>query len=234
MNDDDDFLYKRAEHAERQERLSAARDPRRADYNPKHSAFIRRMRLILPLIAAIIMAVVFAWGNMSDDNIIPAESPQAPKTIGKNELLNPRFESVDEKAQPYTITATRALQGSDNEDMVMLEEPLADMLLTSGNWIAVKAQQGTFLQKTQKLVLEGDVEMFHDQGYQMEMAELHVDLGSNIAWSETDIYGQGPAGTLNAKGLKADNTQGNLIFTGPAKLILHKTGGTDLGRIFDE
>lgn len=231
---DEDFLYKRAKHADRQERLSVVRDPRQTKYNPKHTAFIRRMRLILPLIAAIIMAVVFAWGNMSDDNIITAESPKAPKTIGKNELLNPRFESVDEKAQPYTVTADRALQGSDNEDLVILERPVADMTLTSGNWIAVKAQQGAFLQETQRLLLKGDVEMFHDQGYQMQMAELHVDLDKNTAWSETDVYGQGPAGTLNAKGLQADNVQGKLIFSGPAKLILHKTGGSDLGGMFGE
>ena len=234
MNEDD-FLNKRAEHVDRQERLSAARDPRQADYNPKHSLFIRRMRLILPIIAAIIMTVVFAWSNMSDENIIPAESPKAPKTIGKNELLNPRFESVDEKAQPYTITADRAQQGSDNEDLIILEKPLADILLNSGNWLAVKSQQGAFLQETQRLLLKGDVEMFHDQGYQMQMTELHVDLDKNTAWSETDVYGQGPAGTLNAKGLKADNIKGNLIFTGPAKLVLNSTeGGADLGGIFGE
>ena len=231
---EDDFLNKRAEHVDRQERLSAARDPRRAAYNPKHSTFIRRMRLILPLIAAVIMAVVFGWSNMNDENIIPAESPRAPKILGKNELLNPRFESVDEKAQPYTITADRAIQGSDNEDLVILEQPLADMLLTSGNWIAVKAQQGAFLQENQRLLLKGDVEMFHDQGYQMQMAELHVDLDKSTAWAETDVYGQGPAGTLNAKGLKANNIDGKLIFTGPAKLILHRTGGTDLGGMFGE
>ncbi|MCB1532724.1 MAG: LPS export ABC transporter periplasmic protein LptC [Alphaproteobacteria bacterium] len=233
MDDENDF-YKRVEQNDRMERLSAARDPRPASYNPKYSLFISRMRLVLPLIAAMIIAAVFAWGQMSDDNIIPVESANAPKIIGKNELLNPRFESVDSKNQPYTVTANRAVRGENNDDLVILESPLADMLLTSGNWVAVQAQNGAYRQDNKRLILKGDVEIFHDEGYQMQMAELNLDLNTSQAWSDVDVYGQGPAGTLNAKGLKADNVKGHLVFTGPAKLILRNRGESDLGGVFGE
>lgn len=233
MSENND-LYERIESADRKERLSAARDPRPASYNPKYSIFIKRLRLILPIIAAILMAVVFAWSNMSDENIIQAQSPQAPKIIGKNELLNPRFESVDKKNQPYTITAARAVQQETNEDLVVLSEPLADIVLESGNWLAVKADAGEYRQDAQKLKLNGNVEMFHDSGYQMTTTEIHVDLEENKARSDTDVYGQGPGGTLNAKGLRADNVKEELIFTGPAKLVLRNVGKGDLEGTFGE
>jgi len=223
---DEQDLYKRVEHSDRLERLNAARDPQQRSYNPKHSLFIRRMRLILPILAAIIMAIVLAWSNTNNDTIISAESPEAPKTIGKNELLNAKFDSVDSKAQPYTITADRAVQDTQNEDLVLLEKPLADMLLNSGNWIAIKAQKGNFKQETQKLHLEEDIEIFHDAGYKMETEELYINLQSNTAWSEKDVYGQGPTGTLNATGMKADNEKEKLIFTGPAKLIIYTSQET--------
>lgn len=226
---DDDALLKHIENSERLERLSAARDPKPATYNPKYSAFIRKMRLILPIIAVSLIAVVFAWSNMGDDNLITAQSPEAPKTFGKNELLNPKFESVDDKKQPYTITAQRAVQGTNNEDMVILEQPLADMLLNSGNWVAIKAKEGAFSQKKNQLLLRGNVELFHDKGYQMTMAELHVDMDKNTARTDTDVNGQGPLGTLEAKGLNADNTKGYLSFTGPARLVLYQgENGADL------
>ncbi len=206
------------ENAARLERLSGASNARA--YNPKYSKFIRLMRLILPLFALVIVGLVFAWGNMSDDNIVPVESAKAPKSIGKNELLNPRFESVDDKKQPYTITAKRAMQGEENEDYILLKEPLADIMLNSGNWVAIKSVEGGFSQDHQRLLLRGGVEMFHDDGYQMRTPILNVDLEAGTAWSEDDVSGQGPAGTIEAKGLQLDNNKGELIFTGPAKLTL--------------
>lgn len=219
--------------AERLERLSR---PQTAQaYNPRYSRFIRWMRLVLPLVALAIATVVFAWSNMNDDNIIPVQNAEAPRSIGKNELLNPRFESKDDKKQPYTITASRALQGETNEDLVILEEPLADIMLNNGSWVAIKAEQGAFRQDNQRLLLRGSVELFHDKGYQIQTAQLHVDMDKNTAWSETEVYGQGPAGTLEAKGLQADSTEGYLKFTGPAKLVLNRTvTGANIGGLFDE
>lgn len=212
-------------HSDAQDRLSrisAQGGPRRFD--ERRSSYIRWIKLVLPMIALSLVALVFVWGSLGDEKLVPVvEEAEAPKTIGKNELLNPRFESMDQKKQPYTITAKRALQGESNENLVMLDEPVADMMLNSGNWVAVEAQQGALRQDNLRLLLQGDVKIFHDDGYSMEMAALNLDLENSTAWSETTIYGQGPAGILHAKGLQADTKKGLLIFNGPAKLILNKT-----------
>ena len=212
---------------ERRERLSQMTQPGTgsANYNPAYSKFIRWMRLVLPLVALTIVAIVFTWSNMKDDNIVSMQDQtQAARSIGKNELLNPRFESVDDKKQPYTITAKRALQGKKNEELVILEEPVADMLLNNGNWVAIEAKQGAFRQDNQRLLLRGNVQMFHDQGYQMTTAQLDLDLDKNIAWSETEVHAQGPMGRLEAKGLKASTEKGLLLFSGPAKLTIYQAG----------
>ncbi len=214
---------------ERRARLGKISEGQKADGQPaqvnrSYSRFIRWMRLVLPLVALIITAVVFTWSNMSDENIVPVqEQAAATKTIGKNELLNPRFESSDENKQPYTITAKRAIQGEANEDLIILDEPLADMLLSGGNWVALEARQGAFRQDNQRLLLKGEVRLFHDRGYKMETAQLQLDLEKNTAWSDEYVYGQGPAGTLEASGLKANTNTGELVFHGPARLILNRS-----------
>ncbi len=191
-------------------------------YNPRYSKFVRRMRLILPLIALGIVAIIFTWGNMSEESFVSTKDPaNAPKSIGKNELLNPRFESIDEKGQPFTITAKRALQGKENDNLVILEEPVGDMMLEGGSWIAIESDQGAFRQDNQRLLMRGNVRLFHDQGYQMSMEQLNIDMKGNTAWSETPVYGQGPEGTLSAQGLNADSNKEILIFTGPATLVLN-------------
>lgn len=223
MSDEQDIGHnpdKEALSLERRARLgrSAAQT---TNYNPHYSRFIRRAKLVLPLVALMISAVVFAWSSMNDKNMLPTpQQAGMPRNIGKNELLNPRFESKDDKQQPYTITAARALQGEKNENLVILEKPVADMMLTSGNWVAIEADQGAFQQNDQKLLLRGNVRLFHDKGYHMETALLHIDIANNKAWSEEEVRAQGPAGTLSAKGLQASADDGHLIFTGPAKLVL--------------
>ena len=216
-----DWMQKKLGTQERRERLSQPPTARKI-YNQSYSKFVRWMRLVLPLMALVIVAMLFTWTGMEEEIAIPLQQQAAQqKDIGKNELLNPRFESTDENKQPYTVTAKRAIQSEEDEKLVILERPVADMLLNTGNWIAVEADKGAYHQETQKLFLEGHVRLFHDEGYQMETAKLHVDVAKNLAWSDNDVYGQGPAGTLEAKGLKADNETGRVVFVGPARLVLN-------------
>ncbi len=217
-----EWINKKLGNQERRERL--AQPPKeRKGYNQSYSRYVRWMRLLFPLAAMAIVAVLFTWSDGSEEELVVPIQQQATaqKAIGKNELLNPRFESKDEKDQPYTVTASRALQGESDDKLIILEKPVADMLLDTGNWVAVEADKGAYHQETQKLLLQGDVKLFHDEGYQMKTPQLHVDMKKSYAWSDMDVYGQGPAGTLEAKGLKANNETGRLVFTGPAKLVLN-------------
>jgi lipopolysaccharide export system protein LptC len=203
-------------------RGASARDT----HNPKWSRFVRRMRLILPVIALALFAIVFVWSDVQRNNILPSiDAAKMPTNVGQNELVNPRFESVDEKNQPFTITAKRAVQNKSDEQLVMLDEPLGDMTLNSGEKIGIRADRGSFRQDSKILLLRGKVQLNHDKGYQLEMEELDVDLMQNTALSKVDIAGHGPDGTLAAKGLEGSSETGNLVFNGPAKLILTNTSG---------
>ena len=212
--------------SQRRERIAAlSRSKTSAEHTARYSKFIRHMKMAMPLIALAITAIVFTWSNVNDDNIIPVKAQDAlPKTIGRNELLNPRFESMDTKKQPYSITAARAVQGEADTNLVMLEKPTGNMQLSSGNMINMEADQGSFKQDERKLMLRGDVEIYHDKGYTLKTSELQIDMDSNSAVSDKDVNIEGPAGTLNAKGLRADNNEGYLVFNGPANLVLTGSG----------
>ncbi len=210
--------------AEKFGRLIHERDSA-AIHSPRWSRFVRRARLVLPLVALTIFAVVFVWSDVQRNNIIPAKDLSKTPAIGKNELVNPRFESTDSDNQPFTLTAARAIQGKEDENLVMLEEPLGDLLLKSGERVAAKADRGSFRQDNRMLLLRGKVRLYHDKGYQLEMEELDVDLRQNTAFSKVDVAGHGPAGTLAAKGLTGEGEKGLLVFNGPARLVLTNVSG---------
>ncbi len=268
------------------------------DHGYRHSRFIRKARIILPVIALILIGAVFLWTERESaivpltleelaakdtieeyvdplapestepedltvkTEIVPPPFPEQQNTISqrlneptetntipenidlpaaiteqpspqisKNELTNPRFESKDSRGQPFTITAQKAVQGQDNDGVLELEKPVADILLKSGAWLAISAEHGAYTEEVQSLKLQGDVRLFHDTGYELKTAQLDLDMLEAKAISNQDVYIQGPAGTLTAKGLKGDQTIGKLSFTGPAKLTLYDAGNMSLGRL---
>jgi lipopolysaccharide export system protein LptC len=211
---------------QRLHRLSAHANKERG-FNLQYSRFIRRMRIVLPFAALCIIAILFSWNMLRTDSIVP-KKPETKdgQDIAKNELLDPRFDSVDDKNQPYSITAKKAVQGDKDSKVILLDQPLADLSLNSGNWLAAKAEQGAYNQDSQRLLLKGNVTLYHDDGYSMQMAELDVDLDKQTAWTQTVVQGQGPMGLLDAKGMQADSKTGTLIFKGPAKLVLYETQGS--------
>ncbi len=188
----------------------------------RYSLTVRFLRLFLPLAAAGLIGLLVAWPRLENTLAPLPEGALVPETVGRNELVDPRFESMDEKNQPFTITAKRAVQSARDPAVILLESPMADITLTDGTWLAAEASRGAYRQNAERLLLQGKVRLFHDQGYEMTTEKLLVNLQDREAWSDADIYGQGPAGTLTASGMQAEAGSERLIFTGPVTLTLNR------------
>lgn len=206
-----------------QDRLSqlSVGEGRETRINRKYSSIVRSLRYILPLIALVMTVVVLTWdeGNRiappKKEEIIPASQDI------QNELLKPVFNSVDDKNQPYSVTADRATQSRENADIVELQKPVATLAMNSGEQVDANAANGLYEQKAQKLNLAGAVHLVHSNGYTLTTEELRVDLMTHKAYSGRDVHVEGPGGTIDATGLEGDSVTGALIFTGPAKVILY-------------
>jgi lipopolysaccharide export system protein LptC len=205
------------------DRLSQLQTPeRKAAHSKGYTRFVRSMRLFLPLAAAGLIGLVISWSNVEDTfEAIPQESA-LPQSVGQNELINPSFKSRDEKQQPYTVTAERAFQSAKDMNLVLLELPKADITLTDGAWLAAKAEKGVYRQNAENLILDGDVRLFHDKGYEMTTERMLINLKTRKAISDRAVHGQGPAGTIDATGFQASGENNSLIFTGPVKLVLNR------------
>lgn len=189
----------------------------------RRSTSVKKLRMLLPLVAGLIVVVMFVWSDM--ESVAPPQRKEdvAPQSLGRNELLNPRFESEDASQQPYTITATKAFQDSKDLNLINLDKPVADISLKDNAWLAVESDKGKFEQVKQNLMLEGKVKLFHDDGYEMLTDKVEIDMIGEKAVSKTPVSGHGPIGTIKAQGLTADGKTGVLSFQGPATLILNQS-----------
>ncbi len=192
-----------------------------------YSSFVKFMRLALPLSAFAVLAVLFA-GTGGEDNVVVtreefAKTPEVrEQKISQNELINPKFESTDKKDQPYQIIAQRAIQSDENKDLIMLEKPVGVMKMKDGVDVRVTSKKGAYQQDIERFFLEGDVSFEHGEGYVLQSQEAHIDLKENYAWSKKPVKGFGTDISIAASGMQANGETGEIIFTGPAKLILSK------------
>lgn len=186
----------------------------------RRSSIIRKLRLILPVIAVAIVAVMFLWSDMDEPPAPKKREEVAPQSVGRNELINPKFVSEDQSQQPYTITAKRAVQNAQNMEMIELEKPVADVGLKNGAALSLHADSGQYEQAKQVLDLNGNVTLLHDEGYEIKTNRVAVDINKQTAVSTDDVSGEGPAGFIESKGLTANGATGVLSFTGPAKLTI--------------
>lgn len=197
-------------------------DPaRKPAVSKRYTAIIRSLRFILPLFALVLTVILLTWGEGRRVEPLKKEDlmPQAENI--QNELLKPTFSSVDEKNQPYSVTADRASQNRENPDLIELEKPVANLAMNDGTKLEGQASAGLYEQKSQKLNLEGAVKIAHSNGYTLSTEELRVDMATQQAWSGQNVHIAGPDGTLDATGLEGGTAEGTLVFTGPAKIILY-------------
>lgn len=213
------------------ERLSRLSVSKRADrdtitkMNRRYSAFVKSLRYILPLLALVMTAIVLTWNEAGQRNAPLKKEDLLPQSANiQNELLKPVFNSVDKNNQPFTVTADRAVQNRENPDLIELTKPVAALAQNDGSKINGDALSGLYAQKEQKLNLEGTVRLAHSNGYTLTTEEMRIDLVTQKAYSGRDVHIEGPAGTLDATGLEGDGITGDLIFTGPAKIILYNDG----------
>lgn len=214
--------------------------PSRARTTPSAAAMARRRwalrlaKLGLPLLAAGLFALILFWPELDGSegrlSFRRATMP-APEAL---QVVAPRYQGLDEMSRPYTVTARTGRVAREDEgaaaspdgatgpgqEVVVLEQPKADMLLTDGGWVYLESRHGRYDRPSRVLDLDGDVTVFHDNGmmFRTEQARVRVEDGS--ASGERPTRAQGPFGTIHAEGFRMTERGAVIIFTGRAHAVL--------------
>jgi len=181
------------------------------------------MRILLPTIATTLIVVVALWPQLSDQQRRFAISPNKVAQEAARDLTmqNSVFSGVDEHKRPYSVTAESARLTGENGSVLVLTSPKADILLSDGSWAALTAKQGNYDRDAKLLRLRGDVNLFHDAGYEFRSESATVDLMAGDARGMDPVRGQGPFGNIEAEGFILRNRGAQIVFTGRSKLVLY-------------
>ena len=208
---------------------SAARLPRLSGRSG-YSLFVGFLKFLLPALAVGLVLLIIAWPNISldGDGLHIGLSDLMPKQADSLSMINARFTGLDENNRPYSITADVASQAGAEGDLIELQTPKADITLQDGTWLALTADAGRYDRENETIDLWGDVNLFHDDGFEASTAAAHLDLNAGAAEGSAPVTGHGPTGTLKAEGFRILDRGGRVLFTGQSRLVLFP--GADEGR----
>ena len=195
--------------------------------NGRYSRFVGLMKLVLPMSAAGLAALVVAWPYL-----IGREQgfPLTYADIGNGAaeadyMINGRFFGSDEKNRPIRVTAETVTHVDGDPDTVQFTSPKADIMLGNGTRLGLIADRGTLHRAGQTLVLEGGVDVVSDQGYEFRTERVEVDLRARAARSDTPVEGKSPFGVLHAEGFRFIHEGRTMHFTGQVRMVLHPRKG---------
>ena len=208
--------------AARRSRLGAAPRRRRSGFG--RSRIVSTMKYLLPGIAFALLVLVAVWPRLlpDEDRFRIDLEAVGPAGGAKPQALNPRLQGIDSAARPFQVTADFGARGDveGGGEIYDLTNPKADIVLADGSWVALTANDGRFEAKTNTLHLTGDVNLFHDQGYEFTTTAAQVDLVTSTASGDEPVDGQGPFGVLNAEGFRVFDSGDRVLFLGPARLTV--------------
>ncbi len=193
---------------------------------------IATLKFVLPLVAAAIVAyIVYWWWAHSRDRMIAPETVQAatnsdaPVTVDRV-----KFDGKDDRGRPYTILAESASHPQGDSKRISLVKPSADIILSGGAYVAIRADRGLLDRAEDRVTLEGQVHLLHDSGLSFETETAEIDLETKIASGQSPVEGQNRDGELIAEGFRILDDGRVVQFTGRAFLKLYGGSETETGR----
>ena len=180
-----------------------------------YSHFVKFMKVVLPLLAFGIIGLLAAWPRIQG-----GDQSATRRDSGELEMMRALYVGTDTQDRPFSLTADRAVQSTSEPGVLDLVRPQGELTLKDGTWIAIKADRGRYNDKTGKLLLLGNANLFHDKGYEFKSDEAHIDVKAGNAWGDLPVTGQGPFGEIFSRGFRLFDSGATIVFNGPAHLAL--------------
>ena len=187
----------------------------------QRSRTVRRLRLILPVIAVLLIGVFLLLGQSSEEDSAFLDDLKVDEIVAEEALvINPKFSGIDSAGKPYQITANTAAQNPDKDDLVNLEGPKA--VLTDDNAETVATAKTGFFRSGQKVLdLKENVifeRIINGKSYTLRSEAAVVGIEEQTLKSSEGVSGETLDGKLRADEMEVFNQDGRVILKGNVRM----------------
>jgi len=186
----------------------------------RYSRRVAVLKLALPAIGGTLLLMVVAWPRVA-----PLFERFRWAAIDLREarelrMINPRYAGTDRDGRPFVITAAVGRQVPQRQDVMSLDQPVANVQSHSGAKIVVTSDTGVYQTQTQFLDMFGNVTLKHENGSTFLTSAARVDAANDAAQGSAPIEGHGPQGDVSGQGFQIIDKGDIVVFTGQSNLLL--------------
>lgn len=185
---------------------------RRADFDrwKRRSRLVRRLRILLPALIALIfvaMLATVAWRSLTSG---PAAAKETNQPI---RLTNPRFVGRDEKGRAFVLTAVSATRDAQEYQRVHLDRPNLVLDEQGPDPMRITAHAGTYNEGDRKLEVHGGVRLSSSKGA-FDTAHSLFDTRTGELVGSGPIQGSGAIGEITAQSYGVYGKGERMVFDG--------------------
>ena len=186
----------------------------------KHSTKVKFWKIAFPIIGVlVILGIIGALVLKSAE--VPNVAVESINLIdGKLVMENPELSGFDKNKQPYSLTATQAIQNADNPNQVELIDILAELPMNEKITATISAGNGVYDADAKTLQLKDTVNLVTSSGMVLNLQDASVDIGNSIMHTNNPINATSPQADITSNAMMVEDGGNKLIFEGRVRMTL--------------
>lgn len=184
----------------------------------RHSRRVRVLKLVLPLAAAIMALGFPIYSYLASPTSVPVEADGSAYSDGKLVMANPRLDGLTDKNLPYSLSALRAIQNADNENIVELEGIGAKLPVTAGNVATIAASHGIYDREMNTLDLDREITVSTTDGVAAKFKSVFLDMGKGTMKTSEPVDILRGGSRITADTMTAQDSGKVLVFENRVRL----------------
>jgi lipopolysaccharide export system protein LptC len=191
----------------------------------RYSRFVGVMKVVLPAVATILLALVIVYSVIGRANDNVTVSMTALNSVENDkQMTKPRLTGNDGRGQAFTVTASAVGQefgASPDQSLMTLFDVESDIMMENKSWTKVEAKRGLLDGKAKKLTLTGAINIFSDLGYECHTDAAVYDIAKGALTGTRPVKCQGPMGVIDGNGFEGLRKAEYLRLTGGVKTTFY-------------
>ena len=187
-----------------------------------HDRLVRLSKIALPSAVGILVAVLaLAPLSKKGDVSFILDKKKVENAHERMRVEAARYVGTDDKGQRFQIVANNAIQPSSDVPIVSINGMHAQLEQPEGP-LQIGANKGRYNLDTQKIAIDGPVQVTGGDGYNLATRDVTVDMKQRHLQSSGPVAGSMRLGRFQAGQLKADLRNRTVVLDGGARLKIEQ------------
>ncbi len=189
----------------------------------RHSARVRRLKIILPVVAGIIAAIFAVISFVRAFMPVDLQLDSATIEDGKIVMQNPAIAGRNKQGISYSMKAQRALQDIVNPDIITLQTIHAEMPVNEKLIATVDATNGIYDRGANTLDMNAPFTITMNNGVNADFQSAYLDINAGEMETKQPIAISMKGGSIIAQRLRMTDKGRIVTFEGMVRVNLEPT-----------